>query len=110
MGVTITVVLSPGFPSLPGAPVAPGAPGAPGAPAGPGTGTGTGTATVDGVETTAAGGVTTTGRSHPAIVKEIAAAASASIEVEVFMGEPFFRVEFFSALHALRLGEIALSC
>ena len=90
----MTVVLSPGFPSVPGAPVAPGAPGAPGAPAGPGTGTGTGTATVGGVETTVAGGVTTTGRSHPAIVKEIAAAASASIEVEVFMRDPFLEVNF----------------
>ena len=92
----MTVVLSPGFPSLPGAPVAPGAPGAPGAPAGPGTGTGTGTgtATVAGVETTVAGGVTTTGRSHPAIVKEIATAASASIEVEVFMRDPFLELNF----------------
>ena len=91
----MTVVLSPGFPSLPGAPEAPGAPvapGAPGAPAGPGTGTGT--ATGVGVETTVAGGETTTGRSHPAIVKEIAAAASASIEVEVFMKDPFLELIF----------------
>ena len=85
----MTVVLSPGLPSLPGAPVAPGAPGAP---AGPGTGTGT--ATVEGVETTVAGGATTTGRSHPVIVKEIAAAESASIEVEVFMRDPFLEVIF----------------
>ena len=94
----MTVVLSPGFPSLPGAPVAPGAPGAPGAPAGPGTGTGT--ATVGGVETTVAGGVTTTGRSHPAIAKEIAAAASASIEVEVFMRDPFLELNFQRATSA----------
>ena len=79
----MTVVLSPGFPSLPGAPVAPGAPGAP---AGPGTGTGT--ATVEGVETTVAGGETTTGRSHPAIVKEIAAALNAKIDETVFIGDP----------------------
>ena len=92
----MTVVLSPGLPSLPGAPVAPGAPGAPGAPAGPGTGTGTGTATVEGVETTVAGGATTTGRSHPAIVKEIAAAASASIEVEDFMRDPFLELNFLA--------------
>lgn len=85
----MTVVLSPGFPSLPGAPVAPGAPDAPvapGAPAGPGTGTGT--ATVEGAEITAAGGETTTARSQPASVKEIAAALNANIDEAVFMGDP----------------------
>lgn len=92
----MTVVLSPGLPSLPGAPVAPGAPGAP---AGPGTGTATGTATDDGgVVTTVAGGDTTTARSQPASVKEMAAAVKAKIDEAVFIRDPLGFLEF-SAPH-----------